>query len=81
MVAIRDLDAELVWRVRLALADTFHLRSMEAVDLAASLMAVLVEHPAGQVQRPQEDRLKVVFAGDLPANVADGAPQIGLELA
>ena len=67
--------------MRLALADAFDLRSMEAIDLAASLVAVLLEHPGGQVQRPQEDRLKVVFAGDLPANVADGAPEIGLELA
>ena len=65
----------------LALADAFDLRSMQAIDLAPPLMTVLLEHPGGQVQRPEEDRLKVVFAGDLPANVADGAPQIGLELA
>jgi len=77
----RYFDAKLVRRVRLALADAFDLRSMQAIDLAAALITVLLEHLGGQVQRPEEGRLKVVFTGDLSADVADGAPQIGLELA
>ena len=44
-------------------------------------MAVLVKRARGQVQRSQEDRLKAVFAGDLPCDVPDGAPEIGLKLA
>ena len=44
-------------------------------------MAVLRENPAGEVKRPPEDGLKLVLAGDLPGNVTDGAPEIGLELA
>ena len=67
--------------MRLALADALHFRGMQAVDLATSLMPVLLEHPAGQVQRPQEDRLQLVLAGDLSGDVADGAPEIGPELA
>ena len=44
-------------------------------------MAILCQHARGQVQRPEEDRLEIVLPADPSADVADGAPEIGLELA
>src|SRR5262245_17646475 len=66
--------------MRLAFADALDLRSVEAIDLAPSLVTVLVEHAGGQLQRPEEDRLKVLLPGDPTGDIADGAPKIGLEL-
>ena len=40
----RHLDAELVGRVRLALADAFDLMGVQAVDLAAALALLLLEN-------------------------------------
>src|SRR5260221_7681888 len=77
----RDLDAELVGCVRLALADAFHFRCVEAVDLLASLVLPLLDHPRGQMQWLPEDVTELVVAGDPPADVADGAAEIGLERA
>src|SRR5262245_42921894 len=67
--------------MRLALADALHFRCMQRIDLAASLMPVLFEHPLCQIERLQEDHLQVVFASDLSGDIADGAAEIGLELA
>jgi len=44
----RDLDAELIEPVRLDLADAFHLRGVQAVDLAPARPLALVAHPGGQ---------------------------------
>lgn len=54
-----NLHAKLVRRLRFSLADAFDLRGMKAIDLAASLMTALVEHPTCQMQRPEEDRLEI----------------------
>src|SRR5450755_3397426 len=48
------LHTELVGLVCLSLADAFHLGCMQAVNLAAALVAVLRQHTLGQVQRPHE---------------------------
>ena len=48
------LHAELIGLVCLSLADAFHLGCVQAVNLAAALMAVLRQHALGQVQRPHE---------------------------
>jgi hypothetical protein len=40
----------------------------------------LIENPTGQVQRPEEDALKLILAQNLPADFPDGAAEIGLKL-
>src|SRR6185295_13298317 len=78
----RDLDAELVRPVRLALADALHFRRMQAVDFRPALMTVLLEHPPGQMQQLGEERLQTaLLASDLAGDVADSAPEICSERA
>jgi hypothetical protein len=48
------LDAELVGPVRFALTDALHLRRVQGIDLAAALVALLLQHAPGQEQRPHE---------------------------
>ena len=81
-----DFHAELVRGMRLALADALDLRGVQAVDPRASagwpfcsLVLALGEHPFRQMQWTPEDILKLVLAGDLPDDVADGAAEIGPE--
>ena len=76
-----DLDAELVGLVRLALADALDLGRVQAVHLGASLAALLIAHPAGEGEQPSELALEPVIAIDFAGDIADDAPQIGLELA
>jgi len=76
----RHLHPELVGRVSLPLADAFHLMGMEAVDLAATLALLLLQNGGSLVERPAEDGRKFIIAGNLTGDVADGAPEIGLEL-
>ena len=47
--------------MRFALADAFDLRGVQAVDLGAALPALLVAHPAGQVEQPREPGLEKVI--------------------
>src|SRR3954454_22409577 len=54
----RDLHAELVGLMGLALADALRLRRVQAVDLPAPLTLALILHPAGQRERPGEDALQ-----------------------
>jgi hypothetical protein len=61
--------------------DLPNLFGPKAVDFAASPVLPLLENPGCQMQRPQKDGLQLVFASDLPGDVADGASEIGLKLA
>src|SRR5580692_8974449 len=74
------LDTELIRLVRLALADAFHLGSVEAVDLGAALPALLISHPSRQAQQRSELGLEPGIAFDFARNVPDDAAKIGLEL-
>ena len=65
--------------MRLALANAFDLRRMQAVDLLASLILPLFQHPARQMQGPPKDRVQLIVTGDPPGDVADGAAEIGLQ--
>src|SRR5262245_10005152 len=76
-----DFDPELVWLVRFALANALDLRGMQRIDLGSALATFLVAHPASQAQGPGEDRFQGVIAGDIAADVANDATEIGLELA
>ena len=51
------------------LADAFNLGRMQAVDLAPALSLALLQHAPGQVERPPEDRLEILFARDLAPDV------------
>jgi hypothetical protein len=80
----RDLDAELVGPVRLALADALHLRRMQRIDLRSTLVLFLLKHPSRQRQHAQKDTLtkhgvltKRGVAFDLAGDVADDTAEIG----
>ena len=67
----RSLDAELIGRAGLALADTLDLGSVEGIQLPAALALLLGADLTGACERPLEHRLDVGLAGDLAADVAD----------
>ncbi len=67
----RDLDAELVGRAGLALADALGLWGMEGIQLPATLALLLGPDLGGARQRQGKCRLDVVMAGDLAADVTD----------
>src|ERR1700682_5829427 len=71
----RDLDAELVGRARLALADAFDLGRVEGIELPAALALPLGANLLGAGKRAGEDRLEIFFAFDLAADVAHQAAQ------
>ena len=71
----RDLDAELVGRAGLALADAFDLGGMEGIQLPAALTLLLRADLAGARKRPIECFLQCRLAGDLAADVADDAAE------
>ena len=52
----RDLDAELIRPVRLALADAFGLGRVQGIDLPPALVLALIAYGEGQRQRLGEDR-------------------------
>ena len=77
-----DLDAELVRPVRLALADAFHLRRVQRIDLGSALALLLFEHPPRQRQRTSQGDLteQVGAVVELAGDVADDTAEIGFEL-
>jgi hypothetical protein len=70
----RDLDAELVGRAGLALADTLGLRGVEGIELPAAL-TLLGADLGGVRQRQGECRLEVPLVGNLAADVTDQPAQ------
>src|ERR1700716_2666769 len=84
----RRFDAELVWLVRLALADAFHFRRVQAEDAPigpfprafdAAQVLVLRAHAARQHEGMREDILQGLVASDLAHNVANDAAEKGLQ--
>lgn len=71
----RNLDAELVGRTGLALADAFGLGRMEGIQLPAALALLLGSDLGGARQRQGKRRLDVRVAFDLAADVTDQAAQ------
>ena len=65
----RSLDAELIGRAGLALADTLDLGSVEGIQLPATLALLLGADLIGPCERPLEPRLDVRLACDLAADV------------
>src|SRR4029077_4437598 len=59
----------------LALADAFHLRGMESIDLGPALMPVLVTHLACQAEQRDEEGFPRLVAIYLAADISDQAPQ------
>src|SRR3977135_3225916 len=76
-----DLDPELVRLVRFALADALHLGRVQAVDLWATLPALLLSHPPGEAQQKGEFGFEAGIAIYLAGNVPDDAAEIGPERA
>ena len=66
----RDLDAELIGRAGLALADALDLRSMEGIQLPAALALLLRTDLTGARQRPFECSRQSRLAGNLAVDVA-----------
>src|SRR5205807_4513934 len=50
-----DLYPELVWPMRLALADALHFRCVQGIDFGSALTLILRQHAPGEAQRPGED--------------------------
>jgi hypothetical protein len=82
----RDLDAELVRAMGLALADAFDLGRVQRIDprdrargqaLASPLMLALLAHPAGEHERMGKDALQFGLALDLANDVANDPAEIG----
>src|SRR6202158_3833468 len=71
----RDLDAELVRRAGLALADALGLRGMEGIELPSTLALLLGSDLGGARQRQGKRRLDVRLAFDLAADVTDQPAQ------
>ena len=77
----RHLDAELIGAMRLALADTFDLGRMQAVDLAAAALLALLAHAFGEIKRAAKNVAQRFAALDASCNVALDATQEGSDLA
>ena len=75
----RDLDAELIGPMGLALADALDLGRVQRIDLLSALMLALLAHPAGQHQRMGEDALQFGLALDLAHDVANDPAEIGAD--
>ena len=63
------------------IADALDLGRVQGIHLAAALAAVLRQHPLGEVKRPHKGFAQALLIGDLAADVADDAAEIGPELA
>src|SRR3979409_166168 len=75
----RDLDAELVGRAGLALADAFGLRGMEGIQLPTTLALLLGPDLTGARQRESNRCLEILMAFDLPADVTDQPAEPGAQ--
>ena len=71
----RDLDAELVGRAGLALADALGLGGMEGIQLPATLALLVGADLEGARQREGKRRFNVLMAGNLAADVTDQPAQ------
>lgn len=71
----RSFDAELQGRAGLALANEFALRSVEGVELPATLALLLRADLSGPCQRLLECRLELVSIDDLALDIADHPPK------
>jgi hypothetical protein len=67
------LDAELIGPVRFTFADALHLWRVQGIDLAAALVALLLQHAPGQEQRPHEHLAQELIAGNATLDVSDDA--------
>ena len=70
-----DLDAELIGFVGLAFANALDLRSMQRVELPATLALALILDPASPRERQREHVCEFRSADDLAGDVADDAPE------
>ena len=75
----RDLDAELVGPMGLALADALDLGRVQRIDLLSALMLKLLAHAAGEHQRVGEDALQCGVALDLAHDVARDPTEISAD--
>ena len=71
----RDLDAELVRSMRLALADAFDLGRVQGIDFSPALMLTLLAHGKGERQGLGENRPQRIIVARLANEVADDRPR------
>src|SRR5262245_15915294 len=74
-----SLHTELVRCAGLALADAFHFRSVEGIQLPAALALLLRADLIGSREWPSECRLEVRVACDLAPDVADEPAEPGAQ--
>ena len=75
----RDLDAELVRPMRLALADAFDFGRVQGIDFPAALVLALLAHALSQPKIGRENALQFGLAPDLACEVADDASEMGAD--
>ena len=75
----RDLDAELVGPMGLALADALDLGRVQRIDFLSALMLKLLAHAAGEHQLMGEDALQCGVALDLAHDVARDPTEISAD--
>lgn len=78
-VAIETLQAELVGRSSLALADAFDLGGVQGIDLRPTLAVILAADLAGQDEQRPEALFQGGVAVDLAVDVSDDAPEAGAQ--
>jgi hypothetical protein len=74
-----DRAAELIGCPNLSLADALHLGGVQGVDLASTLLLVLLAHLGGQAEKGDEDGFEFALAVDLAGDIADQATQPGAQ--
>src|ERR1700752_1853830 len=75
----RDLDAEFIRPMRLALAEALDFGGVQRMDLPSALVLPLLAHALGQPKVGREDALQFGLAPDLACDVADDASEIGAD--
>ena len=75
----RDLDAELVRSMRLALADAFDLGRVQGIDFSPALMLTLLAHGKGERQGLGENRAQRIIVARLANEVAADPAKIGAD--
>jgi E1-E2 ATPase len=76
----RNLDAKLIGRAGLALANAFDLGSVEGIQLPATLALLLGTDLAGADKGPGKDFFQGCLTGNLAADVADDAANVYVAL-
>ena len=69
-------DRDLVWAMRLALANAFDLGRVQRIDLPPALMLALFAHPSQRAHKSSSDKSCMCLRIDSPAVGSGGWPAL-----